>query len=52
MANLNGLARLAHGDSLTSAQDINDDGQITGRINQQSTGKKLAFIATPIEHAP
>jgi probable HAF family extracellular repeat protein len=44
---LDSLANLAPGDNLGSAQDINDAGQITGRINQASTGKKLAFLATP-----
>ena len=44
---LDSLVNLAHGDVLGSAQDINDAGQITGRINQASTGKKLAFLATP-----
>jgi hypothetical protein len=45
---LDSLANLAPGDNLGSAQDINDAGQITGRINQASTGKRLAFLATPI----
>jgi probable HAF family extracellular repeat protein len=44
---LDSLANLATGDNLGSAQDINDAGQITGRINQASTGKRLAFLATP-----
>lgn len=45
---LDSLVNLAKGDNLGSAQDINDAGQITGRINQASTGKRLAFLATPV----
>jgi probable HAF family extracellular repeat protein len=45
---LDSLTNLAPGDNLGAAQDINDAGQITGRINQASTGKRLAFLATPI----
>ncbi|HEU5153937.1 MAG TPA: hypothetical protein VFU03_04360 [Gemmatimonadales bacterium] len=36
-------------DSLVSAQDINDAGQITGRVFEKSTGKTLVFVATPIQ---
>jgi probable HAF family extracellular repeat protein len=36
-------------DSLVSAQDINDAGQITGRVFEKSTRKTLVFIATPIQ---
>jgi uncharacterized membrane protein len=32
---------------LTAAQDINDDGQITGRANS-ATGQRVTFVATPI----
>ena len=35
-------------DVLLSAQDINDAGQITGRVLDKATGKTLAFVATPI----
>ncbi len=35
-------------DVLRSAQDINDAGQITGRVLERSTGKTLTFVATPI----
>ena len=45
---LDSLANLARGDQLASAQSINNAGQITGRITQGSTGKRLAFLATPI----
>jgi probable HAF family extracellular repeat protein len=33
---------------LTAAQDINDDGQITGRANS-STGERVTFVATPVD---
>jgi probable HAF family extracellular repeat protein len=35
-------------DPILSAQDINDAGQITGRIRDHLTGEVRAFIATPI----
>lgn len=35
-------------DSLLSAQDINDAGQITGRLLDRVTGETLTFVATPI----
>lgn len=35
-------------DHLWSARDINDSGQITGRMIQLSTGRRLPFVATPI----
>lgn len=34
-------------DVLISAQDINDDGVITGRLRDAVTGETLAFVATP-----
>ena len=34
-------------DSLVSAQDINEAGQITGRVFELSSGKTLMFVATP-----
>ena len=37
-------------DVILSAQDINDAGQITGRIRDAVTGEVLAFVATPIEN--
>jgi probable HAF family extracellular repeat protein len=39
-------------DVLLSAQDINDAGQITGRVRDHVTGEVLAFVATPIADAP
>lgn len=35
-------------DSLVSAQDINDQGRITGRLFDRSTGQLAAFVATPV----
>jgi uncharacterized membrane protein len=34
--------------TILSARHINDAGQITGNILEQSTGRVLAFIATPV----
>jgi probable HAF family extracellular repeat protein len=39
-------------DHLIAAQDINDAGHITGRLLEKSTGKTLAFVATPIVSNP
>jgi probable HAF family extracellular repeat protein len=39
-------------DVLLSAQDINDDGQITGRLRDAVTGQTLAFVATPSSDTP
>jgi probable HAF family extracellular repeat protein len=47
LANLNDLVDIAP-DVLVSAQDINDAGQITGRVRDGVTGEVLAFVATPI----
>jgi len=47
MVDLNSIAVLATGDVLLSARDINDAGQITGQIFDASTGRNIAFIATP-----
>lgn len=46
MTDLNDLADIAP-DVLISAQDINDAGQITGRLLDGVTGEVLAFVATP-----
>jgi hypothetical protein len=35
-------------DVLISAQDINEAGQITGRVRDGATGQVLMFIATPV----
>jgi len=47
LTNLNDLVDIAP-DVLLSAQDINDAGQITGRVRDAATGEILAFVATPI----
>ena len=39
-------------DSLVSAQDINEAGQITGRVFEFSSGNTLTFVATPRLGAP
>lgn len=39
-------------DSLVSAQDINEAGQITGRVFELSSGKTLMFVATPRPATP
>lgn len=44
--NLNDL--VSTDDVLLSAQDINDAGQITGRLKDHVTGQTLMFVATPI----
>jgi probable HAF family extracellular repeat protein len=46
LTNLNDLVNIAP-DVLLSAQDINDAGQITGRVRDQATGQVLTFVATP-----
>jgi probable HAF family extracellular repeat protein len=47
LMNLNDLVGPGFADSLVSAQDINEAGQITGRVFERSTGKTLTFVATP-----
>lgn len=34
-------------DSLVSAQDITDDGRITGALVEKSTGRALTYVAVP-----
>lgn len=46
LTNLNDLVETD--DVLLSAQDINDHGQITGRLRDAVTGQTLAFVATPV----
>ena len=46
LRDLNGLVDIAP-DVLQSAQDINDAGQITGRVRDAATGQILMFVATP-----
>jgi probable HAF family extracellular repeat protein len=48
LINLNHLVDIAP-DVLLSAQDINEAGQITGRVRDGVTGEVFAFVATPIE---
>ena len=48
LTNLNDLVDIGS-DVLLSAQDINDAGQITGRVRDGVTGEIFAFVATPIE---
>lgn len=45
--NLNELAAPGFADSLVSAQDINEAGEITGRVFEKSSGKTLMFVAIP-----
>jgi probable HAF family extracellular repeat protein len=52
MQDLNDLVGPGFADILRSAQDINDAGQITGRVFETSTGRTLTFVATPIAEAP
>jgi len=52
MKDLNDLVGPGFPDILRSAQDINDAGQITGRVFETSTGKTLTFVANPIPEAP
>ncbi len=51
LIDLNDLVDIAP-DVLLSAQDINDAGQITGRVLDAATGQVLAFIANPISDTP
>jgi hypothetical protein len=52
MLDLNTLVGPGFPDLLTSARDINDAGQITGSLLEQSTGRTLAFVATPHRGKP
>ena len=51
LTDLNDLVDVAP-DVLLSAQDINDAGQITGRVRDGVTGEVVAFVATPIAGQP
>jgi probable HAF family extracellular repeat protein len=51
LTDLNDLVDIAP-DVLLSAQDINDAGQITGRVLDGVTGEILVFVATPIGNNP
>ncbi|HEU4385635.1 MAG TPA: hypothetical protein VFR85_19270 [Anaeromyxobacteraceae bacterium] len=48
LEDLNALVVPPSLDVLLSAQDIDDAGQITGRVLDFDTGETLAFVATPI----
>lgn len=48
MTDLNRLVAPGYPDTLWSANDINDEGQITGRALNPTTGEFSAFVATPI----
>ena len=48
LMDLNDLVDIAP-DVLLSAQDINEAGQITGRVRDGVTGEVFAFVATPTE---
>lgn len=52
MTDLNDLVGPGFPDILRSAQDVNDAGQITGRVFEASTGKTLVFVATPVTPTP
>lgn len=47
MKDLNTLVAPGYGDLLTTAQDINDRGVITGRAFDPETGERPAFVAVP-----
>ena len=51
LLDLNDLVEIAP-DVLQSAQDIDDDGRITGRVRDGVTGEIQVFVATPIGLAP
>jgi probable HAF family extracellular repeat protein len=48
LTNLNTLLGNGNGDVFLSGQDINDKGQITGRVRDGVTGQTVTFVATPI----
>ncbi len=52
LTDLNTLLGTGNLDVFISAQDINDAGQITGRVFDAATGTTLAFVATPIAVQP
>jgi probable HAF family extracellular repeat protein len=52
MTDLNSFLGTGNGDVFLSAQDINDAGQITGRVLDAASGETLTFVATPIEAQP
>jgi probable HAF family extracellular repeat protein len=48
MTDLNALVAPGYADLLTTAQDIDDRGEITGRAFDPKTGARPAFLATPL----
>ena len=52
MTDLNTLLGTGNGDIFRSGQDINDAGQITGRVFDAATGQTLTFVATPVGNTP
>ncbi len=50
MTDLNDILGSGNGDVFLSAQAINDQGAITGRVLDRASGKTLAFVATPEYH--
>ncbi len=48
MTDLNTLVAPGYGNLLTTAQDINDSGVITGRALNPNTGERPAFVANPL----
>jgi len=47
ITDLNDVTDKASADHLDSAQDINDFGQITGRVTNTDTGSRSAYTLTP-----
>jgi probable HAF family extracellular repeat protein len=52
MLDFNTLVGPANLDVFQSAQDINDAGQITGRVRDHVTGRTFMFVATPVSNNP
>jgi len=50
MVQLDSLLVPGFPDSLLSARDINEEGKITGDVFVRSTGKKVPFVATPVDN--
>ena len=52
MTDLNSLVAPGYTNRLTTAQDINDLGVITGRALDPISGDRTAFVATPVPTHP
>ena len=52
MYNLKDLMGAGFADVIVAGQDINDAGVITGRMIDHTTGKTVAFVATPVRSTP